>query len=254
MRLSLSDACSRHLDALASRHAGHHWIDWNYWFNLSPGGSLVDGLAGRNPPANVPRAPNPRTCGLAPDDARLVRARERFSIDRTLVKRPLARFRVYARDPGIAMHWVIALTLGVAVTPNPPRFAALLFIAGWVVYLIEEHLVHRFIFHSRPPRRQVLFDLYYRLHVGHHDQVAHSGLLFTPAWFAGPFVVSNGLLMWVLLRVIHQEPHAAAATALLGGLCAYLVFEYLHLQAHTRQGIAPPPRQSSKTAKTREDQ
>ena len=240
----LSDACSRYLDALASRHAGHHWIDWNHWFNLSPGGRLVDKLAGRNPPGNVPRAPKPRTCGLAPNDPRLVRARQRFGIDRTLVKRPLARFRVYARDPGIVMHWVIAFTLGVVVTQNPPDFAALLFAAGWLVYLTEEHLVHRFIFHSRPPQRQVLFDLYYRLHVGHHDQVAHGGLLFTPVWFAGFLVVVNGLFMWLVLRIVHQEPRAAAATALLGGLCAYLVFEYLHLQTHTRDGIGPPYRQS----------
>ena len=46
-----------------------------------------------------------------------------------------------------------------------------LFAMGWSIYVVEEYLVHRFIFHAPAPQRQFLFDLLYRLHYGHHDQV-----------------------------------------------------------------------------------
>ena len=104
-----------------------------------------------------------------------------------------------------------------------------LFLLGWSLYLLEEHLIHRFVFHAPAPKRQVLFDLLYRLHYGHHDQVRNRHLLFTPLWFALPV---TGITIAVLSLVL---PVTDALIAILGGsVSAYLVFEWLHLASHVR--------------------
>jgi hypothetical protein len=109
------------------------------------------------------------------------------------------------------------------------RPVAWLFLLGWVLYLFEEHLIHRFVFHAPPPRQQVLFDLLYRLHYGHHDQVRSRHLLFTPLWFALPITALTIAALSLALPMIDT------LIAILGGsVCAYLVFEWLHLMSHVR--------------------
>ena len=79
-----------------------------------------------------------------------------------------------------------------ALAISQPTLATLgLFALGWSLYVLEEHLIHRFIFHAPAPRNQRLFDLLYRLHYGHHDQVRNRHLLFTPLWFSLPVTVMN---------------------------------------------------------------
>jgi hypothetical protein len=104
-----------------------------------------------------------------------------------------------------------------------------LFLLGWGLYLLEEHLIHRFVFHAPAPRRQFLFDLLYRLHYGHHDQVRNRHLLFTPLWFALPVTLFT--IGWLSLVL---RPIDAVIAILAGSVCAYLVFEWLHLTSHVR--------------------
>ena len=79
---------------------------------------------------------------------------------------------------------------GVTLAAGPHATSrAWLFVLGWGLYLVEEHLIHRFVFHAPAPRRQFLFDLLYRLHYGHHDQERNRHLLFTPLWFALPMAL-----------------------------------------------------------------
>ena len=138
-------------------------------------------------------------------------------------------FRIYIGDIGIrVMALVAAAGLTLAVVQR--ELSALwLFALGWGLYLVEEHLIHRFIFHAPAPKRQFLFDLLYRLHYGHHDQQRSRHLLFTPLWFALPMAfVTAGLLAIVL-------PVRDALVAVLGGgVCGYLFFEWLHLTSHFR--------------------
>ncbi|HEY7497773.1 MAG TPA: sterol desaturase family protein [Vicinamibacterales bacterium] len=137
--------------------------------------------------------------------------------------------RIYVADTGIrvmALVGVGGITLGVL---RGDLYAPLLFAFGWGLYLVEEYLIHRFIFHAPAPKQQFLFDLLYRLHYGHHDQQRSKHLLFTPLWFALPMAfVTTGLLAIVL-------PLKDAAIAVLGGgVTGYLVFEWLHLTSHFR--------------------
>ena len=74
--------------------------------------------------------------------------------------------------------------------PNRPRSCGSSLL-GWALDLLEEHLIHRFVFHRLLPQRQFLFDPLYRLHYGHHDQVRSRDLLFTPLWFSIPVTAAH---------------------------------------------------------------
>jgi hypothetical protein len=137
--------------------------------------------------------------------------------------------RIYAADQGIRVMALVAaggLTLAVLQRDLSSLW---LFAFGWALYLVEEHLIHRFIFHAPAPRRQFLFDLLYRLHYGHHDQQRNRHLLFTPLWFALPMALITTGLLAIFLPV-----KDALIAVLGGGVCGYLVFEWLHLTSHFR--------------------
>ena len=121
-----------------------------------------------------------------------------------------------------------AAGLAIALTRREAATLGLLAL-GWALYLVEEHLIHRFVFHLPAPRQQFLFDLLYRLHYGHHDQDRHRHLLFTPLWFSLPATAATIGVVALFL------PLTSALITVLGGSgCAYLVFEWLHLLSHAR--------------------
>lgn len=119
---------------------------------------------------------------------------------------------------------VFGLTL--AVRRGDPAVLVLLAF-GWGVYLVEEYLIHRFIFHAPAPKRQFFFDILYRLHYGHHDQVWNRHLLFTPLWFAVPLTVVDTAALAIFTSVEN-----AVITVCGGAIFAYLLFEWLHLTSH----------------------
>lgn len=137
--------------------------------------------------------------------------------------------RIYAADLGIRVMAVVAaggLTLAILRRDSSTLW---LFALGWGLYLIEEHVIHRFIFHAPAPQRQFLFDLLYRLHYGHHDQQRSRHLLFTPLWFALPMALTTAAALAIVLPL-----EQALIAVLGGGVCGYLVFEWLHLTSHFR--------------------
>ena len=139
------------------------------------------------------------------------------------------RLRIFSADLGIrVMALVGAGAIAFAIWQRDVS-ALWLFALGWGLYLVEEHLIHRFIFHAPAPKHQFLFDMLYRLHYGHHDQARSRDLLFTPLWFALPMALVTTALLAMLLPV-----KDAAIAVLGGGVCGYLVFEWLHLTSHFR--------------------
>ena len=137
--------------------------------------------------------------------------------------------RIYTEEPGIrGMAALASAGIALAAFQGGPWALGLLAM-GWGLYLVEEHLIHRFIFQCRRRGNQFLFDLLYRLHYGHHDQDRNRYLLFTPLWFALPMtLVTVGVLSIVL-------PVKDALIAVLGGgVRGYLLFEWLHLTSHVR--------------------
>jgi hypothetical protein len=137
--------------------------------------------------------------------------------------------QLYAGDAAVRVMAALAaagLTLAAA---NRERPVFLLLLFGWGLYLLEEHLIHRFVFHAPAPRRQWLFDLLYRLHYGHHDQDRNRHLLFTPLWFAVPIAVATIAALSLVMPLTD-----AVITVFGGSVPAYLVFEWLHLTSHFR--------------------
>ena len=137
--------------------------------------------------------------------------------------------RIYVADAGIRVMAVVAVG-GLALAFAKRDLSVLgLFALGWVLYVIEEYLIHRFIFHAPAPQSQSMFDLLYRLHYGHHDQQRNPHLLFTPLWFALPMALVTTALLAIVL------PLRDAVIAIFGGaVCAYLFFEWLHVTSHFR--------------------
>ncbi len=139
------------------------------------------------------------------------------------------KLRIYVDDPAIpVMASLAAVGLSLAALRREPIVLALIAL-GWGLYVLQEHLVHRFIFHAPAPRNQTLFDLLYRLHYGHHDQVNNKRLLFTPLWFSLPMTLANVAVVAIVFPLID-----AVIAVLAGGVVAYLVFEWLHLTSHFR--------------------
>jgi hypothetical protein len=138
-----------------------------------------------------------------------------------------SRIRTYLSDAGVSTHWLLAAAAGWVGWTFFDAWMALAFVCGWGSYVLEEHLTHRFIFHAPAPQSQFWFNALYRLHYGHHDQIHSRSLLFTPLWFSLPLGLLNLLLVsrWVPL------PYAVVYVYG-GGVCAYLLFEWLHLQSH----------------------
>jgi hypothetical protein len=139
------------------------------------------------------------------------------------------KLQIYLADPAIpVMATFAAIGFSLAALRRAPIVFGLIAL-GWILYVIQEHLVHRFIFHAPAPRNQKLFDLLYRLHYGHHDQVRNKHLLFTPLWFSLPLLAMN---VAVVAVVFPLEDAVIAVFA--GGVVAYLLFEWLHLASHFR--------------------
>ena len=136
---------------------------------------------------------------------------------------------IYFADPAIPVMATLAVAgLSLAVLRRAPIVPAMMAL-GWTLYVVQEHLVHRFIFHAPPPRNQRLFDLLYRLHYGHHDQARNKHLLFTPLWFSLPVTAVNIAVVAIVFPL-----YDAVIAVLGGGVVGYLVFEWLHLTSHFR--------------------
>ena len=139
---------------------------------------------------------------------------------------------IYFADPAIpTMATLAVIGVSLAVLRRAPIVPVLIAL-GWSLYVVQEHLVHRFIFHAPAPRNQRLFDLLYRLHYGHHDQPRHRSLLFTPLWFSLPVTAMNIAVVAIVFPV-----YEAVIAVLAGGVVAYLLFEWLHLTSHFRSSF-----------------
>lgn len=140
----------------------------------------------------------------------------------------------------MAGHRAIVLMAGVMI-------CALLWLLasgqGWTLALVplgvlaqmgNEYALHRFVFHMAPPRRQWAFNLLYEVHYGHHDFPTAKGLFFVPVWVALPLLAGNTALLWGALALAGVGAALPVATAVvcIGGVLAFLGYEWFHMTAH----------------------
>ncbi|KMK78016.1 sterol desaturase family protein [Alkalihalobacillus pseudalcaliphilus] len=100
-------------------------------------------------------------------------------------------------------------------------------LAGAFSYALSEYVVHRFVFHMKPPKQQFFLRLLKRLHYDHHTHPNELHLLFLPWWFSLPglFIICAiiyGFTSNIVLTL-------AFATGLLG---YFLFYEWSHFVAH----------------------
>ena len=108
---------------------------------------------------------------------------------------------------------------------------------GILAQMMNEYSIHRFLFHWPAPKSQFWFDMLYRVHYGHHDFPNKPALFFVPAWFAVPMALINVLLAYIVLRLFGiANPMIGATTfVFVGGITAFLFYEWFHMTAHTNE-------------------
>lgn len=136
-------------------------------------------------------------------------------------------FETYVRDPGVWVHMAIVVTATFVGAYHYDHWMPVVFVGGWISYVVQEHLVHRFVFHAPAPQNPFWFRALYRLHYGHHDQIHNLHLLFTPLWFS----LGLGVLNLAVMSIFLPLPHAIVFVYG-GGVASYLLFEWMHLLSH----------------------
>lgn len=137
------------------------------------------------------------------------------------------KLEFYLSDGAILMHFVLFAFAVYVFFAEFTLWMLAAFALGWVVYVVQEHLIHEHIFHMKAPTNQRWFNVLYRLHYGHHDQIHNLSLLFTPLWFSLLIGVANLAMMALVVPLPY-----AIVSVYGGGIAAYLVFEWLHLGSH----------------------
>ncbi|MCA0988321.1 sterol desaturase family protein [Alkalihalobacillus algicola] len=110
--------------------------------------------------------------------------------------------------------------------------ASVSFIAGLLVFIFNEYLTHRFLFHLRPPKNLIALKVLKRLHYDHHKDPNDLHLMFLPIWYSLPQIGAISLLYYVLFS---SFPNSVAFSS--GLMTMLLVYEWKHFVAH--QPITP---------------
>ena len=106
------------------------------------------------------------------------------------------------------------------------RGTLLLISIGFLSWELLEYVLHRFLFHL-DVRSESFRRLIYYAHLSHHDNPRAADKLFSSLWLSVPIALLYFLLAWSLLG-----KWETAVYLWLGLVAGYLVYEWLHYQAH----------------------
>lgn len=139
----------------------------------------------------------------------------------------------------LVSHWQIAVmgcafAAGLIITLAGPWWLLALVPVGVAAQMLNEYLMHRFVFHLAPPQQQWRFDLLWQAHYGHHDFPTNPALFFVPWWVALPMLTAHTLITALIGGLIAPGWgwQIAAAVTLTGGVGTFLVYEWFHATAH----------------------
>jgi hypothetical protein len=138
---------------------------------------------------------------------------------------------VFFSHPDVLFYLLPCLAMiGYVGVQQPHPTHVLWFFAGWLAFLPQEYLSHKFILHfpmKKSWKGEWFYRQMYRMHYGHHDHPKRFDLMFIPLWLTLPLAVAN----WFAFVIITPNPYARLM--LLAGLFAgYLFFEWSHLFCH----------------------
>lgn len=100
-------------------------------------------------------------------------------------------------------------------------------VLGMVSYAATEYIIHRYLFHMKPPKNPFLLKMVKRLHYDHHVIPNELHLLFLPVWYSFPLIgVAAALAFWITASWVLTISFTA-------GVSGYLLFyEWTHYVAH----------------------
>ncbi|KAI5136911.1 Fatty Acid 2-Hydroxylase [Manis pentadactyla] len=102
-----------------------------------------------------------------------------------------------------------------------------LFILGVFLWSLAEYILHRFLFHMKPPSNSYyLITLHFILHGQHHKAPFDESRLVFPPVPASLFIV----LFYAFLRLL--LPEAVAGSVFAGGLLGYVIYDVTHYYLH----------------------
>eukprot|EP00075_Anas_platyrhynchos_P032922 XP_027322175.1 fatty acid 2-hydroxylase [Anas platyrhynchos] len=102
-----------------------------------------------------------------------------------------------------------------------------IFLLGMFLWSLLEYLIHRFVFHMKPPASNYyLITLHFLLHGQHHKSPFDSSrLVFPPV----PASLVIGFFYGVLQLLL---PEVLGLSVFVGGLCGYVVYDMMHYYLH----------------------
>ncbi|WP_064093554.1 sterol desaturase family protein [Rossellomorea aquimaris] len=127
----------------------------------------------------------------------------------------------------LIMFFVLFSICGVLIWQRVTFITVITFIMGLIFFSFSEYLTHRFLFHLKPPKNQMMLNFLKRIHYDHHKDPHDLHLLFLPIWYSLP----NFIILCSLFYVIFQNAEYALAFG--GGLISMLLmYEWKHYVAH----------------------
>uniref|UniRef100_A0A8C0UYX9 Fatty acid 2-hydroxylase n=1 Tax=Cyanistes caeruleus TaxID=156563 RepID=A0A8C0UYX9_CYACU len=102
-----------------------------------------------------------------------------------------------------------------------------IFLLGMILWSLLEYLIHRFVFHMKPPASNYyLITLHFLLHGQHHKSPFDSSrLVFPPV----PASLVIGFFYGVLRLLL---PEMLGLAVFVGGLCGYVIYDMMHYYLH----------------------
>ncbi|NXB85052.1 FA2H hydroxylase, partial [Vidua chalybeata] len=102
-----------------------------------------------------------------------------------------------------------------------------IFLLGMILWSLLEYLIHRFVFHMKPPASNYyLITLHFLLHGQHHKSPFDSSrLVFPPV----PASLVIGFFYGVLRLLL---PEVLGLSVFVGGLCGYVIYDMMHYYLH----------------------
>lgn len=133
----------------------------------------------------------------------------------------------------LAPFWCAALCLFVFGF-SPWLIAAVIY--GFIAQFFVEYVMHRFLYHRKPPTEQSVFNALYRSHIGHHE-FPNDAEFFTgddhwyPVRFGLISFVAHTAFLWPFLGIGPAATFSFVAL-FLGSVSAFAFYEYCHTLAH----------------------
>ncbi|XP_054696558.1 fatty acid 2-hydroxylase isoform X3 [Grus americana] len=102
-----------------------------------------------------------------------------------------------------------------------------IFLLGMFLWSLLEYLIHRFVFHMKPPASNYyLITLHFLLHGQHHKSPFDSSrLVFPPV----PASLVIGFFYGILRLLL---PEVLGLSVFVGGLCGYVIYDMMHYYLH----------------------